>query len=130
MKSHDGVYTRLAASQIHGIGVFAILPIPCGTSLFTSEGSGLVSEITDMEVKALGAPLKKLYTDFAIQTEPGGPWVGPSCFDDMSSGWYVNHSKVPNISISGKYDYTALRDIQVGEELTVDYDTYSPMVTE
>jgi SET domain-containing protein len=130
MKSHDGVYTRLAASQIHGIGVFAILPIPKGTALFTSEGSGLVSGIPDAEVQSLPAPLKKLYTDFAIQMEKGGEWVGPLCFDDMSTGWYVNHSKTPNINISKEYYYTALRDILVGEELTVDYDTYSPMVTE
>lgn len=128
MSSHDGVYTRLARSPIHGIGVFVIQPIPCGTLLFTAGGSGLVSTITSERLSGLPAEIQKLYKDFAVHDSTLGTWTGPESFDDMGVAWYINHNKFPNVQISPDWEYLAIRDILVGEELTADYDSYSPMV--
>lgn len=127
-KPHDGVYCRLAPSAIHGVGVFAVMPIPKGTLLFVhADASGLDVFVPDEDVQALPQPIRKLYTDFAVQ-QANGNWAAPKCMDDISVGWYVNHSKEPSISINESWEYRALRDIAAGEEIVVDYDTYSPMV--
>lgn len=34
---HHNVYTRLEYSLIHGVGVFAIRPIPAGTMIFEGD---------------------------------------------------------------------------------------------
>lgn len=40
---------------------------------------------------------------------------------------FLNHSCAPNLgpwdNLAGAYDFIALRDIELGEELTFDYDT-------
>ena len=74
-------------------------------------------------VAMLPESLKKLYDDFCI-LKPG-KYGAPASFNDMTSAWYLNHSKHPNMAADGDYRFYALRDIKSGEELTVDYDTYS-----
>jgi SET domain-containing protein len=37
----------------------------------------------------------------------------------MSIGWYLNHSKNPNVDVSS--NFRAIRKIRRGEELTIDY---------
>lgn len=54
--------------------------------------------------------------------EVKGGWCGPSDFNHIAQGWYVNHSDKPNIR-STKFDrYKADRNIKKGEELTINYD--------
>jgi SET domain-containing protein len=44
----------------------------------------------------------------------------------LTVGWYLNQSKEnPNVLCTDDYDFIALRDIKKGEELAVDYSTYS-----
>jgi uncharacterized protein len=126
-KPHDGVFCRLGSSPIHGVGVFAILPILKGTLIFPDEGKFL--EVKEEEVSALPAPIKKLYDDFCPLE--GGKYVCPLEFNQVDIGYYLNHSKEPNCytnDVLVDNGFYALRDIAVGEELTVDYDTYSPMI--
>lgn len=40
----------------------------------------------------------------------------------MDIGWHLNHSKNPNAGHKN-YDYYALKDIQKGEEIVIDYET-------
>ena len=43
----------------------------------------------------------------------------------MTVSWYLNHSNNPNVEIDANYHFFAKRSIRRGEELTVDYRTYS-----
>ncbi|MBM3897225.1 MAG: SET domain-containing protein [Thaumarchaeota archaeon] len=38
-----------------------------------------------------------------------------------SAGWYINHSCKPNCYVSGKNKIVAIRNIDAGEEVTIDY---------
>jgi hypothetical protein len=136
---HVGIFTRLAPSSIHGVGVFAILPIPALTPLFENVDDGPETFVPDSMVQALPPAIKKLYLDFAIKSDHATDgdtrprknmtWWMVQSFDSIGVAWYVNHSKDPNIIITRAWDYVAIKDIAEGEELTVDYDTYSPMET-
>lgn len=44
----------------------------------------------------------------------------PQDFGRMSVGWYLNHSDDPNAAHKD-YRYFALRDIEPGEEVTINY---------
>lgn len=116
------VPTRLGASSIHGIGVFATSPIPAGTEVWRfSPGFDLDFEPSIVE----GFP-KHIrdwfahygYVDFHTERLV-------ICLDNAR---FINHSAEPNLrSDYGRdrfgQDYAA-RDIEVGEELTADYSEF------
>jgi hypothetical protein len=43
----------------------------------------------------------------------------------MTPAWFMNNSKSPNTLCDENYDFHSLREIPAGEELTVDFDTFS-----
>ena len=43
----------------------------------------------------------------------------------MTSAWYLNHSKNPNVEADDECRFFAKEDIPEEDELTVDYDTYN-----
>jgi SET domain-containing protein len=49
----------------------------------------------------------------------------PATFNSLTPSWYLNHSTTPNLRCDENYDFFALRTVKPGEELTVDYSTYS-----
>jgi SET domain-containing protein len=51
-----------------------------------------------------------------------GILVSTMGLNTMSFLFYVNHSKNPNITLKDDGSARALRDIETGEELTIDYD--------
>jgi hypothetical protein len=55
-------------------------------------------------------------------------FVAPRDFNQLTIGWYVNHSKAPNVRVTAEMAFVAMRDNQNGEELTSDYSTYSAHV--
>ncbi len=64
-----------------------------------------------------------MYEDLAVQKDN---WLGcPTNFNRLTMSWYLNESKRPNVRCDSNYDFFALRAIRPGEELTVDYSTYS-----
>jgi SET domain-containing protein len=119
---HQGVYARLQPSAIHGIGVFAILPIPSGTYIFEPDDDELVS-IPEAEVAFLPEPLRKLYQDFC--PKENGEYQCPSSLNRLTPSWFLNHSRQPNVAADNELKFYALRDIAIGEELTSNYSTYS-----
>jgi hypothetical protein len=120
---HDGVYTRLQRSEIHGVGVFAIRDIPKETNIFSNDKNEMVW-VDKADIDNIDSELKKLYDDFCV--DKNGKYGCPKNFNMLTVGWYLNKSKEnPNVRCTNDYDFIALRDIKKGEELTVDYSTYS-----
>ncbi len=120
---HEEVYTRLKPSDIHGVGVFAIRPIPKGTHLFYGDETEMVW-IDYERIRSLRGENRKLYDDFSIIKRD--KYGCPRNFNQLTMGWYLNESKTtPNVECRACYEFYALRDIREGEELTVDYSTFS-----
>jgi SET domain-containing protein len=117
-------------SPIHGVGVFAIRAIKKGTRLFAEDSDEMRWIEADRAPK--DEQLRKLYEDFAVVKEgkDGHPtrYGCPRHFDRLTVSWYLNDprpGKKPNFGCDENYGFWALRDIQAGEELTVDSNTYS-----
>ena len=123
---HAGVWARLGTSPLHGVGVFAIMPIPEGTDVFSND-FGKIVWVAASEVRAsASSEQQRLYHDFAIQR---GSLLGcPANFNQLSVGWYVNEPVNPmeaNLVISENFAMIAKRNIAAGEELTISYATFS-----
>ncbi len=118
-------FTRLRPSKIHGVGVFAIRSIPKGKNIFSDDQSEMVW-FKSSEIEGKNGEIRRLYDDFCVIKN--GKYGCPKGFNNLTVSWYINEpaaGQEPNVVCCGKYDFFAARDIQAGEELTVDYSTYS-----
>jgi len=121
---HEDLMTRLKRSPIHGVGVFAIRKIKKGTPLF----AGDLDEMLWVEADELPKQkrLREFYRDFSVVKN--GRYGCPRHFHRLTMAWYLNDPKKgekPNVICDGNYEFRALRDIERGEELTVDSNSYS-----
>ena len=121
---HDGCYTRLFASPVHGIGVQAIKDIQRGTYMFPHD----VCEMSyfyekDLNLDSMEPEVKRLYEDFCVFKQ--GKVAAPASFNALTVQWYLNSGTTPNVACDASLDFYALCDIKAGEELIVDYSTYS-----
>jgi len=116
------VFTRIGRSKIHGIGVLAIRNIQKGTSIFHGDDEPIYW-VAKKKVRRLPDGIRKLYEDFCIIK--GELYGCPKNFNQLTPAWFLNHSKNPNVICKKDYKFYALRDIKKGEELKVDYRTYS-----
>jgi SET domain-containing protein len=104
---------RVGRSRIHGWGVYAEEFIPKGRKII--EYTGEKCNRVETKRRAQG-PLNYLFTlnsYWCVDGSVGG-----------SGAEYINHSCDPNVVariMKGHILYMAKRDIQPGEELTVDY---------
>src|SRR5579862_1884186 len=119
---HLGVFVRLRPSRIHGVGVFAIRNIPKGTYIFGGDNSEMRWVKTSV-TNHLDEEVKNLYRDFCVSRN--GKYGCPTNFNLLTPAWYLNQSKKPNVAADKNYDFYSTRRIKKGEELTVDYQTYS-----
>lgn len=120
---HDDVHARLGVSAIHGIGVFAIVPIRAGVRLFGPERDE-IQPVPAALVKELPARLRQLYEDFCVPA--GGAYFAPASFNQLTIAWYLNHGETPNVACTQDEGFITLRDIAEGEELTIDYRAFYP----
>lgn len=130
VRPHDGVYTRLAPSKVHkgGVGVFAIRRIKKGTKLFDGDCEEMVwKEKSDLPRRPRA--IRELYKDFAViktdEKDKKTRYGCPPNFNRLTVSWYLNSSPEPNVGCDKDYNFSALRDIECGEELVADYSTYS-----
>jgi SET domain-containing protein len=128
---HDGVYTRITCSRIHGVGVKAIRRIRKGILIFPDDNEPIIWIEAD-KLKRLSKTLRRLYSDFCIIQDGGKTYGCPKSFNRLTVAWYLNRPKAgakPNVGCREDYTFYALRDIKPGEELTVDYRTFSETPT-
>ncbi|MEO6547676.1 MAG: SET domain-containing protein [Ferruginibacter sp.] len=117
-------YVMIKPSPIEGIGVFALRDIPKGCrQMFSTTNSGEEEwiRIPKTEVAVLPAHAKSLVETYCLYDEAAYffPHEG---FKKMDLVNFLNHSDTPNIkSINEGEFFEALRNINAGEELLVDY---------
>ena len=114
----DKVYCRLAPSQIHGVGIFAIRTIPSGINPFSGSFMAQGAIMIKKEVVKDSAILKLLH-DYHPTAEESKQIV--SDFPNQLI-WtnYINYSDTPNIELMENGEWLTLREIQIGEELLED----------
>lgn len=98
-------------SSIHGHGVFALKSFRRGEHIGNIKGSRVVYR-----------------SNIGGQSNRYPDWVGISpntWIDPIDEFQYLNHSCNPTCGVKGNriHKVFALRDIQVGEEITIDYST-------
>ena len=114
-------YVTLKTSPIHGIGVFAIRDIPKGCKHFFSKNIGEWIKLPISDVEKLPAYSKELIETYCLYDEENY-FVPDYGFKVMDLVNYLNHSNTPNIiSVNDGVYFEAIRDIQCGEELLIDY---------
>lgn len=126
---HANVYTRLQPSKIHGVGVFAIRSIRKGTRLFLGDNDEM-HWIEPSTFRGSPKQIRRLYEDFAVIRK--GRYGCPDNFNRLTMSWYLNEpprGKLPNVKcLEESYDFVTLRRVSVGEELTVDYASFSELI--
>ena len=119
---HRNLYTRIKPST-KGVGVFAIRDIPKDTELFVGDIGNIVRvSVADVE-KIEDLEVRRMYFDFCPVVD--GYFVAPNDFNQITMGWYLNHSDNPNVSVRPEMQFFTSRFVEIGEELTADYTTYS-----
>lgn len=109
------VRTRIGASSIHGIGLFADEPIAAGTVIWEFDPHFDIT-FTAEDLAGLAAPAREQVEKYSYFEEQMGVFV--LCGDDAR---FMNHSVTPNTAEAPGMSTVAARAIAAGEELTCDY---------
>ena len=116
-------WVMIRPSPIEGIGVFALRDIPKGCrSMFskTNDTENWIS-ISKAEIEKLPVHSKALVENYCLYDD-ANYFVPDYGFKKMDLVNYLNHSDNPNIiSINEGEFFEAIRDIEKGEELVIDY---------
>ena len=113
----------LKPSPLAGSGVFSTHNIKQGVPLllFADDQYRVIRKETVVE----GSLLHTLCQTFAVNV--ADEYHCPMNFNQMDVGWHLNHSDTPNaVPDESRNNYSALRDIEQGEEITIDYRVLSP----
>lgn len=112
------VKTTIGPSKIAGIGLFADEPIAKGTAVWKFEPL-LDLLLSKEEVSRLSGSAQQQFHNYAFFDKKYGKYM--LCGDD---GRFFNHSLTPNCDERIEDITIALRDIALGEELTVNYKDF------
>jgi hypothetical protein len=105
--------TAVKLSPIHGKGLFAVEPIIKGEVVCVKGGHILTREDLSVVTDRLGPAEVQIGDDL---------FIGPVDEQERNGGMvFSNHSCDPNIGVCGQIVFVAMRDIEVGEELTHDW---------
>jgi SET domain-containing protein len=117
----SGTYIMIKPSALHGIGVFAIRDIPKGCRNMFSKNIGNWIKVPKKEVDQLPEHAIALVENYCLYDEEHY-FIADYGFKVMDLVNFLNHSDTPNIiSIDEGEEFEALRDIQTGEELLINY---------
>ena len=120
---HDNLYARLGAAPGKGVGVFAIRDIPAGVNPFRGDPGGTVRVPAAWVDAIADEASRRMYLDFCPLVD--GHYLAPADFNALTVSWYMNHADEPNMACDPEIAFVACRPIEAGEELTVDYRTFS-----
>lgn len=113
----------LKPSPVQGIGVFAIAPIRRGQNNIFSEDKSEWIPLTKQEVEALPPHSRALIENYCLY-DSDHYYVPEYGFTMVDLVIFLNHADEPNIrSVNDGESFEALRDIEAGEELFIDYGT-------
>ena len=115
------VFCKLGISPIHGIGVFAIRPIPKGINPLKSYIRMREIDVPKKDIKDLPKGVRSQIDMFCYYNRKTViiPVNGLNSFD---LAVYLNHSKQPNLRFKKVGVLESLKAIKQGEELFIDYD--------
>ncbi len=114
-------FLQVRPSAIHGIGVFALRPIPKGQRRLFSNGKEEWVPVSKKEVAALPQHAVDLIENYCLYDEEHY-FVPEYGFKVLDLVVFLNHSETPNIiSINEGEDFETLREIATGEELLINY---------
>jgi SET domain-containing protein len=115
------IYVALKPSPLHGIGVFAIRDIPKGCRRIFSKHAGEYIKLPIRDVENLPEHSRNLVETYCLYDDHHY-YVPEYGFKIMDMVIYLNHSSTPNVhSINDGEYFEAIRDINAGEELLVNY---------
>ena len=116
------VKTKIGQSKIEGIGLFADQFIPKGTITWKFDPKFDIY-FDPKEIEKMSEQQKDLIIHFAYLSKKSGKYVY-----SIDNTRFTNHSTNPNIAEDDKLSEggeeictVAIRDIQTGEEMTIDY---------
>jgi SET domain-containing protein len=115
------VKTKLAPSNIDGIGLFACEKIDAGTVIWRCDPS-IDIRLTAEQLEQLAAASREQICKYTYREQDTGMYV--LCGDDAR---FFNHSDTPNcldVCACQNGVTIAARDIAEGEELTCDYTLF------
>jgi hypothetical protein len=113
------IKTKLNQSKIEGIGLFADENIKKGTKLWQFEPN-LDLLLSKQEVEKLSESSRKQFHKYSYLDKERNKYL--LCGDDAR---FWNHSANPNCDETADNDSTfAARDIEKGEELTINYSEF------
>jgi SET domain-containing protein len=116
-----GTYVMIKPSVLHGIGVFAIRDIPKGCRAMFSKNIGNWIKVPKSDIDQLPKHAVDLIENYCLYDEEHY-FIADYGFKVMDLVNFLNHSDAPNIiSIDDGEEFEALRDIQTGEELLINY---------
>src|SRR5262245_54052626 len=113
LASYRSPKTAVRPSRIVGRGLFADAPIARGEIVCVKGGH--------LPTKAEFASYKGMVNDAELQIADD-LFLAPTDEAEFEGVMmFLNHSCEPNVGIRGQIVFVALRDVSVGEELTLDY---------
>ena len=115
------VKTYVAASGIHGIGIFACEPIAPGTLIWQAmEGLDTVHDAALLDTAP--EPIRSFLARYSYPH----PSLPGKIMLDGDHGRFMNHNKTPNTDFRTMHENKgyAIAPIAQGEEITCDYDEF------
>jgi hypothetical protein len=114
------VFVKLMPSIIDGVGVFAIRNIKMGDIPLVVNSDNWVL-LTKEQVEAMPPVERRLAKHYSLRLADGSRIV-PRDLNQPGTEAYLNHSDYPNVTYDDEYNFIAICDIDVGEELFIDYE--------
>jgi SET domain-containing protein len=110
------VRSRVAASPIEGLGVYADEFIPSGTLLWQLNRD-FVAMFKRAELEQFPPHIREFVEKYSFPDFEDESLL----YVELDNGRFMNHSEAPNTDFTAFNKGYALRDIEVGEEITCNY---------
>jgi len=121
---NNHTYVMLQPSPISGVGVFALQNIPVGCREIFSKPNINDEWITlsKNEVDDLPSHSKFLVGNYCLYDDDENYFLPAEGFKKIDLSLFINHSITPNIISINDGDYfEVIKNIEIGEELVLDY---------